>query len=218
MGPWRRVVRCTLLLLISHTQLTNPPSGWNNVGGRDGGWRDGRPPRITTIGYNPGWNWNQPNYYEPIYYTSYIAAPTWEVPFYPIITIAAPPIAQPDVSSFPLHFPKSISNIPQQPGCIVVPTTQHTVTETEATYTSTITEAPDGVVTVYADQDGQQYTYGASTVYEVYVYTTTQSIDLVGDGLQCGGNGWKRSRARRTAGVLEAPAYVEARATGAMVL
>lgn len=169
--------------------------GWNNVGGRDGGWRDGRQPQFTTIGYNPGWNWNQPNYYEPVYYTSYIPTPTWEVPSYPIITIEAPPIAQPD------------------PGCVVVPTTQHTVTETEATYTSTITEAPNGAVTVYVDQDGQQYTYGASTIYEVYVYTTTQSIDLVGDGLQCGA--WKR-RARRTASPLTAPAYVEARATGVM--
>lgn len=61
----------------------------------------------------------------------------------------------------------------------------HTDTITEATYTSTITDAPDGAVTVYQDVDGQEYTYGASTIYEVYIYTTTQSIDLVGQGLDC---------------------------------
>lgn len=55
----------------------------------------------------------------------------------------------------------------EKSGCQQVETTIHTDTITEATYTSTITDAPDGVVTVYSDIDGQEYTYGASTIYEV---------------------------------------------------
>jgi hypothetical protein len=103
LGPWRRLV-CSTSLLCLELYTDHNRSGWNNVGGRDGGWRNGRRPEYTTIGYNPGWNWNQPNYYEPVYYTSYIASPTWDVPSYPIITIEAPPIAQPDVSDFQCPF------------------------------------------------------------------------------------------------------------------
>jgi hypothetical protein len=50
-----------------------------------------------------------------------------------------------------------------------------------------MTEAPDGMVTVYVDPtDSQTYTYGASTIFEVYIYTTTQNIDVVGMGQNCG--------------------------------
>jgi hypothetical protein len=51
-----------------------------------------------------------------------------------------------------------------------------------------MTEAPDGKVTVYIDPvDSQTYTYGASTIFEVYIYTTTQNIDIVGQGQNCNG-------------------------------
>jgi hypothetical protein len=51
-----------------------------------------------------------------------------------------------------------------------------------------MTEAPNGMVTVYVDPaDQQTYTYGASTIFEVYIYTTTQNIDIVGQGQNCNG-------------------------------
>jgi len=64
---------------------------------------------------------------------------------------------------------------------------------TEATYTSTVTDAPDGVVTLYSGADGQVSTYGAETIYEVYIYTTTQSVDIVGSGVRCGISWGKRN-------------------------
>jgi hypothetical protein len=74
-----------------------------------------------------------------------------------------------------------------QAGCSQVPTTGHTITTTEATYTSTITDAPaNGILTVYTGDDGYQSTWGMSTFYEVYIYTTTQQVDLVGSGIACG--------------------------------
>jgi hypothetical protein len=65
--------------------------------------------------------------------------------------------------------------------------------------------------------DGQLYTYGASTIYEVYIYTTTQSIDLVGPGTEC--LAFKRNKMRRTPRTMAAravPAFVEAKATAAV--
>jgi len=51
-----------------------------------------------------------------------------------------------------------------------------------------MTDAPQGVITVYVDPaDSSTYTYGASTIFEVYIYTTTQNIDVVGFGTECGG-------------------------------
>jgi len=129
--------------------------------------------------------------------TSYVPTPTWNnVPYYSTITLEGP---TPQIPYAPT------------PGCSDVPTTQHTDTITEATYTSTITEAPDGVVTVYADTDGQQYTYGASTIFEVYIYTTTQSIDVIGTTIQCNAKNKRRraTRTPRTAAALAVPAYVE---------
>jgi hypothetical protein len=108
--------------------------------------------------------------------TSYVPVPVWELPPLPAITIQGPTLAIP------------------RPGCSQVPTTQHTVTVTDATFTSTITEAPpDGVVTVYYGEDGQLSTYGASTVYEVYIYTTTQEVDIIGSGVACGISWGKRT-------------------------
>lgn len=44
------------------------------------------------------------------------------------------------------------------------------------------------MVTVYADPaDQKTYTFGASTIFEVYIYTTTQDIDIVGPGQHCNG-------------------------------
>jgi len=40
-------------------------------------------------------------------------------------------------------------------------------------------------LTVYLDDENMPYTYGAKTVYEVYIYTTTQGVDIVGSGYQC---------------------------------
>lgn len=43
-------------------------------------------------------------------------------------------------------------------------------------------------MTVYVDPaDQQTYTYGASTIFEIYIYTTTQAIDIVGPGQDCPG-------------------------------
>jgi hypothetical protein len=169
-------------------------------------------------------DWNRPGYYEPYYVTSYIPEPTWaDAPFYPIITIEAPqpvaPLEPYDVSpSTPIPF-RNPKLTQKQPGCQAVETTMHSETITEATYTSTITDAPDGAVTVYSDVDGQEYTYGASTIYEVYIYTTTQSIDLVGPGLECPAIKQKKmKKMRRTPRTMAAramPAFVEARATPA---
>jgi hypothetical protein len=51
-----------------------------------------------------------------------------------------------------------------------------------------MTYAPNGVVTLYVDPaDSATYAYGASTIYEVYIYTTTQNMDVIGYGTQCGG-------------------------------
>jgi hypothetical protein len=85
----------------------------------------------------------------------------------------------------------------------------------EVTYTSTITDAPDGMVTIYEAEDGSQFTYGASTIYEVYIYTTTQDIDLL--GWACDGrNKMKRNiRSPRTVANHAYPAYVEATPTPA---
>jgi hypothetical protein len=82
-----------------------------------------------------------------------------------------------------------MTNYPRlQANCYAIETTSHTVTVTEASYTSTMTEAPEGMVTVYVDPaDSQTYTYGASTIFEVYVYTTTQNIDIVSPGQSCVG-------------------------------
>jgi hypothetical protein len=75
----------------------------------------------------------------------------------------------------------------QQAGCSQVPTTDHTITTTDATFTSTITDGPaDGTLTVYYGDDGRLSTWGMSTFYEVYVYTTTQDVDIVGSGIACG--------------------------------
>lgn len=63
--------------------------------------------------------------------------------------------------------------------------------------------------------DGQLYTYGASTIYEVYIYTTTQSIDLVGPGTKCLAKR-KMRRTPRTMAARAVPAFVEARATPAV--
>jgi hypothetical protein len=80
-----------------------------------------------------------------------------------------------------------------------------------ATYTSTITEGPaDGVVTVYYGDDGQPSTWGVSTVYEVYIYTTTQAVDVVGSGVACGVSWGKRTAAPAVAPY---PATVMATAT-----
>jgi len=80
------------------------------------------------------------------------------------------------------------------------------------TYTSTITNAPNGPITVVNGEDGKQYTYGAETVYQVFIYTTTQDIDLVGFVNQC--NKMKRSATipQPTANAV-GPAYVEAKPT-----
>jgi hypothetical protein len=70
---------------------------------------------------------------------------------------------------------------------------------------------------VYIGLDGETSTDGASTIYEVYIYTTTQSIDIVGDSWQCGANSlpvFRKKFASETATTLTAvPAYVEAKAT-----
>lgn len=63
------------------------------------------------------------------------------------------------------------------------------------------------MVTVYVDDQNQSYTYGASTIYEVYIYTTTQDIDIVGMGVQCP---FKKRHARTAAPL---PAVVMAQAT-----
>lgn len=168
--------------------------------------------------YGPGWDWNRPDYYEPSYVTSYIPAPYWnDAPLWPVITIEGPTLEIP------------------RPGCSQVPTTISSVITTEVTYTSTITEAPeDGPITVYIDEHGDPYTYGANTVYEIYVYTTTQEVEEIGLGFDCGlfkdkrsvaecnekaKRGivkQKRARGARMPRTVEArgyPAYVEAKAT-----
>lgn len=71
---------------------------------------------------------------------------------------------------------------------------------TEATYTSTVTDAADGIVTLFSGTDGQISTYGANTIYEIYIYTTTQAVDIVGQTLDCGpgpapGSPWNRKNA-----------------------
>jgi len=148
-----------------------PGNPWNN--GHDGGWRNGREPVYITINNGDTYNnapWRGGGYPPPVYVTtSYIPYPTWDVPRWPGITIQGP-----------------ILPIPR-PGCSQVPTTSHTVTTTDATFTSTITDAPaDGVLTVYYGDDGQLSTWGLSTFYEVYVYTTTQEVDVIGSGIACG--------------------------------
>ncbi|TID27279.1 hypothetical protein E6O75_ATG00046 [Venturia nashicola] len=151
--------------------MRGQPWGWNQYG-NDGGWRDGKHPQYVTIQSDPLWDWNRPGYYEPYFVTFNLPKPTWaDIPFIPVVTVEAPPPVAPFT--------------PYDPGCRTVETTIHIDTTTEATFTSTITDAPEGTVTVYQDKDGQEYTYGASTIYEVYIYTTTQSIDLVGIGLDC---------------------------------
>ena len=62
-------------------------------------------------------------------------------------------------------------------------------------------------MTVYYGDDGYQSTYGATTIYEVYIYTTTQSVDIVGTGVQCGVS-WKKGK--REAGPCPAPATTAA--------
>jgi len=116
-------------------------------------------------------NWVPYNIYTT--YVPILPIPTADIPYFPLITIQAPPIPAPSA------------------GCSAVPTTQHTATITEATYTSTVTDAPGGAVTLYSGSDGQISTYGANTIYEVYIYTTTQSVDVVGQGTQCGVS-WNR--------------------------
>jgi hypothetical protein len=63
-----------------------------------------------------------------------------------------------------------------------VETTQQSTIVTEATYYSTITEVPSDIVTIYVGINGETSTEGRSTIYEVYIYTTTQTVDYVGDG------------------------------------
>jgi hypothetical protein len=83
---------------------------------------------------------------------------------------------------------------------------------TEVTYTSTITNAPAGAVTVVKGEDGVQYTYGAETVYKIFIYTTTQEIDLVSFSTQC--NKKKRSATfPQPTAKFVGPAYVEATPT-----
>jgi hypothetical protein len=132
-------------------------------------WRGGRPP--------------------PVYATtSYIPYPTWDVPRWPGITIQGPILPIPRVSSQIIHLIQyNALIILLKPGCSQVPTTSHAITTTDATFTSTITEAPaDGVLTVYYGDDNQLSTWGMSTFYEVYVYTTTQDVDIIGSGIACG--------------------------------
>jgi hypothetical protein len=86
-----------------------------------------------------------------------------------------------------------------------------------ATFTSTITEPPrDGTLTVYLDDDNMPWTYGAQTVYEVYVYTTTQGIDIVGEGYDCGPGGYKNKMKNRRAAKLP-PSEIVHRRTPAQV-
>jgi len=72
-------------------------------------------------------------------------------------------------------------------------------------------------LTVYLDDNNVPYTYGARTVYEVYIYTTTQGIDLIGQAYDCSKGGWveikDRRRAKRAARKIvhrRTPARVEA--------
>jgi len=75
-------------------------------------------------------------------------------------------------------------------------------TETELTYTDTITQPPpDAVVTVFYDPDQDQYsTYWGDeieTVYEVIVFTTTTEVEVVSSAYSCGwnmGGDWKHKR------------------------
>jgi hypothetical protein len=84
---------------------------------------------------------------------------------------------------------------------------------TEATYYSTITEAPSDTVTVFVGVNGETSTEGLSTIYEVYIYTTTQTVDYVGDTWECGVDQFKKLVRETAISKVAFPTYVEAKAT-----
>jgi hypothetical protein len=109
--------------------------------------------------------------YDPIYYNN--QPPPWiayPVPRGPAITI----------------------NLPAPPrfGCSVTSVTFESIFEDVSTWTDTITQPPqDAVITVYVDEEnGETSTdWGpVETVYEVFVYTTTATVDVVSATTACG--------------------------------
>jgi len=91
-----------------------------------------------------------------------------------------------------LELPPITINLPEPPrfGCSAVETTYPTIIETTQTYTDIITQPPaDNLITVYVDQDsGDTSTdWGpVETVYEVIVYTTTATVDVIQTTSRCG--------------------------------
>jgi len=94
----------------------------------------------------------------------------------------------------PPVLPPVTINLPGPPaiGCDAYQTTYGSVISTVQTYTDTITQPPAGaMVTVYVDPErGDTSTdWGpVETVYEVIVYTTTATVDVVQTTTRCGSN------------------------------
>lgn len=92
----------------------------------------------------------------------------------------APAIPTPNVIIVTVPVPVDAPPVPT--GCQLAPVTERSTTVQVSTYTSTvITDNPAATVTVVLGQDGKPTTYNPApqTVFQVYVYTTSQIAEFV---------------------------------------
>lgn len=92
----------------------------------------------------------------------------------------APAVPTPNVIIVTVPVPVDAPPVPT--GCQLAPVTERSTTVQVSTYTSTvITDNPAATVTVVLGQDGKPTTYNPApqTVYQVYVYTTSQIAEFV---------------------------------------
>lgn len=93
--------------------------------------------------------------------------------------------------AFPLpRLPAITISIPlPRIGCDLIPVTFETEILTIGTWTDTITQPPESqVITVYADAGLREAStdWGPiETIYEVFTYTTTVTVDIVSATTQC---------------------------------
>jgi hypothetical protein len=89
-------------------------------------------------------------------------------------------------------LPAITINLPEAPvpGCSITSVTFTSEFEEVNTWTDTITQPPqDAIITVFVDEETQETStdWGpVETVYEVFVYTTTATVDVVSATTACG--------------------------------
>jgi hypothetical protein len=161
---------------------------WWNGDPNPGVWVNPLPPRTIYTTWNPP-VWNPPVYtnWDPAYTTWDPAYTSWDSAYYPTYT---PPWANlPPPYIPPVTVTVDLPALPSY-GCNYVPVTYPSNIITTATYTDSITQPPpDAMITIYVDpNNGQTSTdWGpVETVYEVYVYETTATVDMVSTTTQCG--------------------------------